>query len=368
MNKLYPHALPLLLAAPLFTLATSLPAQGTLPPGYLTKESSGSQAYAYYIGGYKTSRHQTAYGDLKGKGTKSMKEISFRQDGSSSSSSAVARSWTNLTVYVADTNLAAMSNTWTKNHLSTPTMVYNAKHTWPAMTSQPPGTPNPWDNGGLKIPFTTTYMYTAKNDIVFDYTFRGGTLSNAATWGTSSRKSAYLDGRSITTSTQGSLYVYGLNGKCTFDTGNTSTSSLGGGYGYFVAYSENMPSNRFRYWTYRTNMPKSTTFLHGLSLGGFSSTTKPGPNPGLGCQAVQIDFTKLFLVQAFKTTSSGYFNQPAQYTPFIASAVGLNIWAQGIWNDTVTKAVKLTRTSRCNVPALPPAPDFSGKRLYRYGN
>ncbi|MHC4852153.1 MAG: hypothetical protein ACYTF5_09050 [Planctomycetota bacterium] len=344
---------------------------GTVPPGFETTESSGSSAYSFYLGRYANMRFQTANGDLTSKGPKVFSEISFRQDGSVSSSLSVGRSWTQVVVMMAETKVSSMSSTWTKNHLTKPTTVYSAKHSWPDLTKQPSGAPNPWDNGGLKFPFTSKFAYTGVNDLLLDMIMRGGALANAAAWGTSSTgsspsKSYYLDGRTVVTSTQGSLSVYGLNSKCTFDSGNTSTSSLGGGYGYWVAFTENSPSNRFRHWVYRTYMPKSANFVHALSLGGTSSTTKPGPVPGLGCQALQIDTTKIFLVQTFKTTSSGFYSQPTQYTPYIASAVGLIIWAQGIWNDTVTSHAKLTRTSRLTVRALPPKADFNGKRAYRY--
>ncbi|MHC4078774.1 MAG: hypothetical protein ACYST0_10100, partial [Planctomycetota bacterium] len=365
MNKYLFSVLSIAVCAPLMAQA------GTVPPGFETKESSGSSAYSFYLGRYANMRFQTANGDLTSKGPKVFSEISFRQDGSISSSVAVGRSWTQVVVMMAETKVSSMSSTWTKNHLTKPTTVYSAKHAWPDLTKQPSGAPNPWDNGGLKFPFTSKFAYTGVNDLLLDIIMRGGALANAAAWGTSSTgsspsKSYYLDGRSVVTSTQGSLSVGGLRTKCTFDSDNAGTSSLGGGYGYFVAYTENSPSSRFRHWHYRTNMPKSTAFIHGLSLGGTFSTTTPGPNPGLGCQAVGIDFSKIFLTQMFKTTTSGFYSQPSQYTPFVSSAVGLMIWAQGIWNDTATKNAKLTQTSRLTVAALPPKADFNGKRSYRY--
>ncbi len=113
-------------------------------------------------------------------------------------------------------------------------------------------------------------------------------------------------------------------------------------------------------------MAKGHPFIQALSLGGTFSTTTPGPAPGLGCQALMIDLSKLILTLPFTTTSSGTFRQPTQYTPFVAGAVGVQIWSQGIWADTVTKNAHLTRVSRLIVAALPRRPDFNGKLLYRY--
>jgi hypothetical protein len=115
-------------------------------------------------------------------------------------------------------------------------------------------------------------------------------------------------------------------------------------------------------------MPKSTAFVQALSLGGFTSTTTPGPLPGLGCQALQIDLAKIILTQTFTTPASGTYSQSNQYTPFVAAAVGRIIWSQAIWADTKTGNAKLTRTGKLTVAALPLPPDFSAKRLYRYAS
>ena len=199
---------------------------------------------------------------------------------------------------------------------------------------------------------------------------RGGSLANSAAWGTNASgsspfKTYYLDGRSNSSSDQGFLQIYGLKLPCAYDSG-ANTSSLGPGWGYWIAYTENTPSNRFRHRVYRTNMPKSTPFVHALSLGGTTSTTTPGPIPGLGCQALQIDVSKIFLTQMFMTPASGTYSQANQYIPFVAGAVGIWIWSQGIWADTVTNNAKLTRTGRLIVAALPRRPDFNGRLLYRY--
>jgi hypothetical protein len=68
------------------------------------------------------------------------------------------------------------------------------------------------------------------------------------------------------------------------------------------------------------------------------------------------------------TTTAGSYNQPSQYTNYVASAVGINVWSQGIWNDTKTNNAMLTRTSRCVLPAIPPPADFNGTFAYRYGS
>ncbi len=364
MKKHLLSLLPIALCAPLMAQG------GTVPPGFDTKESSGPTDYSVHLGQYANMRAQILNADLTGKGVKFITEISLRQDGSITQSAGVARTWTRVTVMMAETKVSTLNSTWTRNHLTTPTTVYNAKHSWPDLTKQPPGAPNPWDNQGLKLPFTSRFIYTATNDLLLDMEMRGGSLANSAAWGTNASgsspfKTYYLDGRSNSSSDQGFLQIYGLKLPCAYDSG-ANTSSLGPGWGYWIAYTENTPSNRFRHRVYRTNMPKSTLFVHVLSLGGTRSTTTPGPIPGLGCQALQIDVSKIFLTQMFTTPSSGTFSQSNQIVPYTAAAVGLQIFSQGIWADTVTKNAKLTMTSRLTVRVVPRQPDFNGKFLYRY--
>ena len=365
MKKHFLSLLPVVLCAPLLAQG------GTVPPGFDTTESSGLKDYSFRLGYYANMRAQILNADLTGKGVKIMAEISFRQDGSRTSSRGVARTWTLITLMMGETRVSAPNSTWTRNHLTTPTTVFSAKHSWPSITTQPPGAPNPWDNQGLKFPFTGKFVYGGKKDLLLDMEMRGGSLANSGAWGTnasgsSPTKTYFLDGRSNSTSDQGSLGVYGLRLPCTFDSGNVTNSTLGGGYGYLVAYTQNSPSSRFQYRTYYTNMPKSTPFVQALSLGGTTSTTTPGPIPGLGCQALQIDVSKIFLTQMFMTPASGTYSQANQYTPFVAGAVGIWIWSQGIWADTVTNNAKLTRTGRLIMAALPRRPDFNGRLLYRY--
>lgn len=348
-------------------LGAALTAQGgTVPPGY---DSTEGTDYTYLLGYYQEMHAQITSADLTGKGRKTMKEISFRQDGSVYSSSAIDRSWANVRIDMCESRFASLSTTWTANFLTSPTQVFSAMHSWPSLTAKPAGSPQPWDNGGLKFPLSTNYVYTGTNDLLLDMEFSGGVLGNAAPWGpaSSNGKAYFLDGKTVATTQQGSVYVYGLTTACTFDS-NVTPNTTGAGYGYFVAHADNTPSRQFRYWTFRTYLPNSTSFIHALAMGGTSSTTSPGPIAGLGCQALQIDLTKLLLTQAFTTGTTGHYRQPTQYAPFAPAVVGMEIWAQGIWDDTATKQPKLTRTSRCIIPALPPPADFRGKFAYFYNS
>jgi len=88
-------------------------ASATVPPGYDSTESSGTSAYAYLLGYFPNMRCQVSSSDLTGKGVKTMAEISFRQDAAVTSSSSVARTWSNITMLLCETNASPLSTTWT---------------------------------------------------------------------------------------------------------------------------------------------------------------------------------------------------------------------------------------------------------------
>lgn len=361
-------------------LGASLFAQGgTVPPGYDSVDSAGTSAYAYLLGYYQEMRAQISNADLKGKGVVSMKEISFRQDASVSSTSAIDRSWTNVQLQLCETNYASLSTTWTNNFLTTPTQVFSGSHSWPSLTTQPPGSPNPWNNGGLRFPFSPSFIYSGTNDLLLDFEFVGGTLGNSGAWGpgSSNGKGYYLDGRTVVTSVGGSLNSGGLNiqtNPCAKDSSYTGTSTFGpNSYFWHWSYAKVTGSpttdDKMRFYFQLSGFPASTKVLQGVSLNGTTSLTDPKfpVVPGLGCQNLCIDLTQMLHINTFTTSTSGSANtNTSNYIPFLHAAVGLRIYTQSIWDDTVLKTAKLSRVSNTLINAQPAAPDFAGKFAYHY--
>ncbi len=101
MKKHLLSLLPIALCAPLLAQG------GTVPPGFDTTESSGLKDYSFRLGQYANMRAQILNADLTGKGVKLIAEISFRQDGSRIGSSSVARTWTLITVMMAETQVCS---------------------------------------------------------------------------------------------------------------------------------------------------------------------------------------------------------------------------------------------------------------------
>ncbi len=375
MKNHFLSLLPIALCVPLMAQT------GTVPPGYDSTESSGSTAYSYLLARYANMRAQVANADLTGKGAKVLTEISFRQDGSVSSSSGVARTFTQVTLMMAETKMSSLSSTWALNFLTTPTTVYSAKHSFPDITKQPSGAPNPWDNGGLRFPFTSRFAYTGSNDLLLDMTMLGGSLANSAAWGTTSTGSSpsftyYLDGRSIITSAGGSLFSAGLTTSTCPTVNDSSSTATTGPNSYFWHWSyakdtgNPTTSNKMQYYFQVSSFPPSIPVIQGVSLNGTRSHTDPNfpVIPGLGCQNLLIDLKLLVTVNSFTTSSGGSANtNPSNYIPFVQKAVGAHVYTQSIWDDTKNSNAHLSRVSDTTIQPQPAPADFSGKIAYRYG-
>jgi len=376
MNKYFYSLLSLALCAPLLAQA------GTVPPGFETKESSGSIAYSSILGRYANMRSQTSSADLTGKTRATIAEVSFRQDGSISSSSSVGRSWTLVTVLMAETKVSALSTTWATNYVTKPTTVSSAKHSWPDLTKQPPGAPNPWDKAGLKFPFSSKFAYTATNDLLVDMSMLGGSMANAAAWGTNSSGSSpsyayYLDGRTVVTSVGGSLSSGGLTKTACPTVNDSSSTATTGPNSYFWHWSfakvtgSPTTADKMRFYFQLSRFPASIPVIQAASLGGTRSHTNPKfpVIPGLGCQNLLIDMNLLVAVNSFTTSSSGSANtSTSNYIPFVKRAVGVHVYTQSIWNDTKDKTAHLSRVSDTTIQPQPAPGDFSGKFAYRYGS
>src|SRR5687768_8311180 len=107
----------LLLTAAL--LAASLSAQGVVSPtGYDVREGGTSNNFPW---GSTTQHYMQVHGDLRGT-PRTIANLSFRRDGTSTSTLGAARSFT-LEMFMGDANLATVTNTFANNWVGTPTRV-----------------------------------------------------------------------------------------------------------------------------------------------------------------------------------------------------------------------------------------------------
>ena len=189
---------PLFTASTCLLLSASLVSQGiTTPPGCFAVEGP---AYSYTMGAWSEMRIQQADDTHRGNKSHNIIEVAFRVDHRNHTiGTAMGRSWTNISLTMSgQTNFETMSQTFTANIGNSPTIVFSSKWSWPTQSGIPLLRPDAWGSvgGRLRVPFSKPWAYSGKNSILADYSFRGGTLANAATWNTRT-PGYYLDGEDL---------------------------------------------------------------------------------------------------------------------------------------------------------------------------
>jgi hypothetical protein len=348
-----------LITAAGLALCVSLSAQGTMttPAGGLKGE--GAQ-YAYLMGIWSNMHIQQNDDNHSNGKAKAITEIAFRLDNRAhSSTTAAGRSWTKITLDISESsNYNSMSTTFASNHGSSVTRAFDSKWTWPAQTGFPLLKPDVWGgvSGQLRFPFTKPWVYTAKGSILMDYTFRGGTLANNATW--SSLQSAYffLDSESInTTASISSITRVPATPPLCNDSAITFTTGAYT-YGYGYAYGKNSPTITlrgrmvFQHYSYYT--APDAPVIQALGTGGIPN----GVHIGARCNNLYVDINKPTIFMAFKTIAPYGYSGVMGYSPLWRNEFSsLDLWLQAAWTDSSTKEFKLTSATNVTLPSgLPP--------------
>jgi hypothetical protein len=361
--------------------ASSLSAQGVLhsPKDLAAVEG---QYYSYLLGGWTSMRLQSLDGENRGS-IASMKEIAFRLDNRSYYSSVgMGRTFSNVTLQLADGDIATMTNNYAGNMKSTPTTVFSASVTWPTMTGYPLTNPALWGGttGAYRFPFTTQWLYLGKTDIVTDWTFTGGTLANNYAWTSTLSRYYYFDGFGNPNSTVGGTYVSiptsrldntspGVTGRC--NDSAFGTTSIGA-YSYIYAtiypqYYANVDwQNKLLIYSYSYYTAYNAPVIHAW---GFQTNTT-GINLGTGCNnmhALGPYVMQTFIVPPKTVNTSAYSGYRYNLVPWNNALANLKICMQGAWSDSVTGKLALSQAREVTLPASGPpttVPERSG--MYSY--
>jgi len=322
----------------------------TSPPGHLTTAGSG---YSIYLGRYADGRYQVADGELRGK-VLTMSQIDFRLDNRShTTTTATGHSWTRVTLDMSDTDVASMSVTYDDNILSTPTRVFDNNMTWPTVTGRPSSTP--W--GHVAFPFTRTWVYTGRADMLTDFRFSGGTLANRRAWTGSSNAYYYFDGIPNQDAISGSgTYMPTASSSCN-DSAITTTSGAYT-YGYATAFHEWYTTYTYRdklrlYW-YSYNTAPGKPVIHVFGLGNGNTA---GFNMGARCHSLYLDTSKPYLLtsRTANEATNAYSGANQIIIPWEKTWQGLTFHVQGAWADSKTSLFSLTRARSFVVPGYPTA-------------
>lgn len=310
-----------------------LSAQGsqfTSPSGYLTTEGEG-RSFSYF-GHQSQARTMLLDGEVPRVGTM-LKAIAFRHDGSSTQQLS-QRTWSNVTLRVADANLMQPSVVFTANVLSTPALVFNASVTWPDLNGQPPTQPAPWGGvaGELAFPFAQVYAHSGARDLSLDFEFRGGLLAN----------SRGLFNYSFDSYPQPSVAApitnYGTSGSCR-ETGATAVARLTASMS--TCGPECPGPNVFRLSTSSSPTAANRTVVHALGFAGI-----PGglAFPGVACNLLFVDPGRPIVFVFLGAGSTGTAVQNLQI-PYDPNKVGQRLWIQAGWDDSLSNALKFTNAA-----------------------
>lgn len=330
----------------LLVLATSLAAQTTtLPPGF---DSVEAPDYSFYMGGYADQRVQVCTSMFTGN-VLWMQSLELRQDGSIfSSTTSVARSWSGVTVQVADSTYASLGTTFSSNISGTPTTVFSGSVNWGALTSKSPTSPAAWGTGGRQFGFAKPHLYTGVNDLLVDFTFTGGTLGNGGTWGTS-RKTYYLDGKTYKVFDASTGYLFG-NYPCISPLSTLSYPDQHVLWAYTYGKSNGTAyDDKIRYNLAHQYSIPNKAHIGAVGLNGVT-TAAAGVSLG-GCNPLMVTPVAVY---GFTTDSRGYWTSPSAAIAFNPSYVGLNVWAQAAHDASGT--IHLSRVSRAQIKPQPAAP------------
>jgi len=324
-------------------LVVTVPAVGqsnvlSSPPGYFSKEGEQSSAF---FGAYAVQRYQIGDGHLRGKKT-TLVRLSLRHDcwDYDQDHGGLGRTWTQVTLALAETDVSKFQSTFALNQLTTPTAVHSGQVKWPTFTGLPKNCPAPLGDGGnLRFPFRTGYVFSGNNDLLLDFTFQGGTLANSMSWG-SAAIFYYLDSANQGTKTGMRLRFLG-SASCK-DSSQTSAALCR--IGAEVSATGNGNSVTFSLGSQWTAPNKPV--IKAIGVVGSTVGTDIGACNRLYTTPFFYDFQTALPGFGFSFT----FFPPLRWN---TSFAGITLWSQAAWDDSKSKVFRLTRASRGRIPTQP---------------
>ncbi len=326
----------------------------TSPRGWNSSEGNDS---GRILGAFSTARYQFLDGELKGLGVKLLKQVQYRHDWQYYiPQTGAGRTWSQVKLAIGEGDYAKQSTTWSHNRLSTPTRVFDASIAWPDMNGYPStGTAGPAPfHPGLAFPFSTSWSYSGKRDILLEYVFVGGKLKNGMRWVTATESPYHMDSVRPVIANRGGTTTYGRT-TCT-DSGQPSGASCTPAVTTYAANTGNRyNTNQHFVYTYSLRTAKNAPVIHALTTTG--STT--GVTIPLACNKLFVNLggAPLYFSGIADNIIGSYSTSGALgYFPYTPAAVGIPIWVQAAWADSVNKNLMLTNAAMTTVPPQPPDP------------
>lgn len=347
MNKLFLASSVLVLGATAFGQNAI-----SLPQGFLSTEGPG---FARNFGSWSTMRQQIAEGNMRGNAM-IMTGVNYRHDYQNhTASTGMGRTFSNVSLKLSETDYSQFGPTFSNNVKGTANQVFNSKVSWPTITGNPITKPALWGDlkGGLKFPFIGTWIYTGKNDLLFDWQFSGGVLANAAAWSGAATTEYYLDGVPLVDYTGYTNWAYYPSNRPSCSDSAHSVGAFAGIVAFFYNkdYSNTAWQNKLRVDLSSSNTAPNKPVVLALGLAGNTN----GVQIGARCNRLYVDLNQAWLPLFGMANASGSWLQ--QYlVPSSPALTAIKLWLQAGWDDSQTKVFSLSQARMTETPqTLPPA-------------
>ena len=332
-----------------------LTAQSVTSPlnAYSLSEGGGS---CTTFGAYAAGRYQFADDNFSGSAM-SVSELAFRHDHSSYTvQDGMGRSFSNVTVFAAETNYASFGTTFASNATTTPVRVFDSSLSWPIQLGPTMEVPATWD---VTVPFTSSFAYTGTGALMTDFTFTGGTLANSAAWSGTNAVPYRLDSFNLGHTAEGPPVTLGrVNGGCV---DSSASSPVGASLRLVIrAHGPSHPNptlqNQFYIEATGKNFAPSSSVLMFLA---FRGEVQGFTFPFITCNDVHLPlggrmwFPHPVMADAVGNIAPYNLGAPGGLAPFTPAWHGIPVFAQGMWDDTTTTALKFSAGSRNSFMALP---------------
>jgi len=329
-------------------------------------------------------RYQTVDGENPGKPI-TIKELALRLDyRRHDASSSPGRTFSSVTIQMSDGDLQNFGTDFSKNQTSAPTTVFQGAVTWPVTIGFPLTKPDVWGGtlGSFRFPFTTTWQFTGQNEVLTDWTFAGGTLSNSKPWNATDPHDYYFDSYGDPNTPKEGSYLSipdvrlnnnspGVTTRCNDSAwGALPTGAYSRIYGFIyskwaanINYREKLVMYSTSYYT----APNAPVF----HAWGFAND-RVGFDVGTGCNRLHPAgplFVQFFWAaprSIYPNAYSGYAPLSWKWQPVFANA---RVTMQAGWADSVTGNFNLTQARQISLPASPPPPNAAKRSaIYQYSN
>lgn len=346
------------------------------PPELGNAEGAG---FAWQLGQHPVMQQQVCDGELRGR-VANIKGLSFRRDDTEHPSHGGAgRTFAAVTLDIGEGEFDRFHSFSSANFTSTPQRVFSATVNWPTLIGTPASRPAVWGGrrGSYDFPFRRPWLYQGRRDIVKEWRFTGGTLTNGGAFTTNTYCFDSYGGHVFEVNRHTSLAEYPTpaltNNSPTVTSRCNDSSIVTNSRAAFMTmtaevYGDRYPQAGLRgkliFYTRVLNMSFSTPVIHAISL----RADPIGVDLGTGCHRLHLRGPILGSLHRSAPSSHVYTSESHSdilQRDWSQACSDLEVVGQGAWIDTVTGRLALTAAEHIRLPSAKPAA-FRRKAVLQY--